>query len=153
MRLIPVSASATFFLLAACGNPPGTTTIRDDSGGQATLATGPAATPPPNLPAYAPLYPGARVESSMSGTSSDQDGARQGGMVAFRTADPPERVANFYRARLAGANLANRSDANMNGTLMLAGTDPADADRGVQVSIAPDDGGSFVTLVFSASGG
>jgi len=105
------------------------------------------------LPTFLRLYPGARVEHTLGGVSSSSAGANKGGMVVFHTADAPEKIAAFYRDRLDGSGLGERSDANFNGVIMLTAAATEDADRGVQVSIAPaEEGGSRVTLVYSQDG-
>src|SRR5271154_983271 len=46
-----------------------------------------------NLPDYAPLYPGAKVTASISGTGNDGGGA----MVAFNVSAAPSDVIAFYK--------------------------------------------------------
>lgn len=56
------------------------------------------------LPAFAPLYPGASVKTRLADVAgSGKDGAK-GGMWMLETSDPVEKVAAFYdeQARIAG---------------------------------------------------
>lgn len=117
-----------------------------------TLRTGSAIAAPTNMPDFAPLYPGARIESALEGSGSVGE---SGGMVAFRTDSATAQVAAFYRARLDDSGLADRNEVNLNGTLFLTGNARDDADRGVQVSIAPtaDGPGSYVTVTYNLGEG
>lgn len=143
--------AAGTMVLAGCGERQ---TVRGESGDKVEITSGATARASNvDLPAFLPLYPGARVEHTLGGVSSGAEGARKGGMVVFHTADAPEKVAAFYRGRLDGSGLGERSDANLNGVLMLTAAATEDADRSVQASIAPaEEGGSRVTLVYSQGG-
>lgn len=138
--------------LAGCGERE--TRVQSDpvTGENVTLRTGNAIGAPAGMPDFAPLYPGARIESVLEG---DGGAGRRGGMVAFRTDAATERVATFYRIRLDGSGLANREEVNLNGALILAATAADDADRGVQISIAPvaDAPGSYVTVTYNLGEG
>ncbi len=129
------------------------TTTDTEAGTQVGLAARPGAVGAlADLPAYAPLYPGARVESSMAGSSTGEQGAQRGRMVALRIAETPDRVAAFCRARVDAANLPERSEAHINGRLMLTGSDGLEGGRSSQISIALDEAGSFVTIVYNNGG-
>lgn len=146
---------AALMALAACNEPQRHTVTDTKSGEQVNLELGSGASAPADMPAFASIYPNARIESSMSGTASAQAGATRGGMVTFRVTDPVEPVARFYRGVLDRSDLAVRNEVNMNGTLMLTGNHPDNPDHGLQVTIAPDEGGAgaFVTLVYSLGEG
>tara|TARA_R110002167_G_scaffold46354_11_gene138430 strand:- start:1905 stop:2426 length:522 start_codon:yes stop_codon:yes gene_type:complete len=144
--------------LYACDSGRSERTIRDrETGESVTVRTGPALAAPRNMPAFAPIYPGAAILSSMDGISgsSSDGGVQTGGMVSFSTKDDPERVARFYRARLDASNLTERGDANVNGAMILSGTAAEDTGDGVQISIAPsgEGEGSVVTLIYSRGNG
>lgn len=152
-RHLAVSAAGVIALatLAACGERQ---TVRGADGETVQIASGSAAKAQNvDLPAFLPIYPGGRIESTMGGVSSGATGSQKGGMVVFHVGEAPDKVADFYRSRLDGSGLGERSDANLNGVLMLTAASAEDADRGVQVSVAPaDEGGSRVTLVYSQGG-
>ena len=154
MRGLVIYAAAAL-LLAGCGDRQSRTITNPETGERATVESGSGARAPANMPDFAPLYRGARIESSMAGTSSADTGSNRGGMVTFRVNDSIEQVAAFYRGVLDRSDLTVRNELNLNGTLMLTGGHPDDSDRGLQVSIAPntDGPGSFVTLVYSLGEG
>lgn len=135
------------FALAGCGERETRIPVNAANGENVTLRTGNAIAAPTNLPEFAPLYPGARIESVLEGNGSTN---QNGGMVAFRTDDAPDKVAAFYKARLDASGLAERSSANLGGSMILAANAPEDVDRGVQISIAPitDAPGSYVTVTY-----
>ena len=115
-------AVAALTLTAGCGNRD-ERTIRDpETGSEITVQTGERMQAPRNMPDYAPLYPGARIENVMEGTSSGEGGADSGGMVTFLTDADMETVARFYRERLNASGLTERSDVSMGNTMMLAAT-------------------------------
>lgn len=148
-------AAAGVLFLGGCDGRQTRTVSNAETGERATIETGAGARPPTNMPDFAPMYRGAQIESSVAGTSSQQTGANQGGMVTFRVDDSVEQVAAFYRGVLDRSDLSVRDELNLNGTLMLTGSHPDDSDRGLQVSIArtTDGRGSFVTLVYSLGEG
>lgn len=94
--------------LAACGGSGETTrTITTDSGEKVTVTTSAnssalaaqTAEIAKNLPAFAPLYPGATVVSTL-----DAQGAGGGGqMVTLETSDPMDRVLAYYDEKIASA--------------------------------------------------
>ncbi len=129
-------------------------TVRGEDGERVEIAHGSAATrmTAVDLPSFLPVYPGGRIESTVGGVSSGSTGSQKGGMMVFVTGDAPDRVAAFYRSRLDGSGLTERTDANLNGVLMMTASSADDVDRGVQVSIAPEEHGSRVTLIYSNGG-
>lgn len=148
-----MAAVAGLMMVTACGSEKVERTFHDrESGETVTVANGPSLAAPRNLPPYAPLYPGAVIETSVDGVSGADDGARRGGMVAFRTGDDPQRVAAFYRARLDASGLTERGDANMNGTIMLTAASAGEAGHGVQINVspAPEGSGSVVSVIYSS---
>jgi len=140
------------FALAGCGERETRIPVDGGNGENVTLRSGNLVKPPANLPDFAPLYPGARIESVLEGNGS---AGRKGGMVAFRTSDSADKVAAYYRARLNASGLPERNDINLNGALILAASAAEDVDRGVQISIAPipDSPGSYVTLTYNLGAG
>lgn len=138
--------------LGACGSER--QTVRGEDGERVEIAHGSAAARMTgvDLPSFLPVYPGGRIESTIGGVSTGSVGSQKGGMVVLLTDDAPDKVAAFYRSRLDGSGLTERTDANLNGVLMMTATSADDADRGVQVSVAPEDRGSRVTLIYSNGG-
>lgn len=153
MRILQLSCLIALTCgLVGCGERETRVHSNPVTGENVTLRTGDAIAAPAGMPDFAPLYPGARIESVVEG---DGGAGQRGGMVAFRTDAATDRVAAFYRSRLDGSGLTNREEVNLNGTLILAARAGDDADRGLQVSIAPmaDAPGSYVTLTYNLGEG
>lgn len=141
-------------MLAGCGDDTQTTVITDPATGeQVRIASGENMAAPRDLPDFAPLYPGARVEQVLGSTAAAAAGLDRGGMVGFRTSDEPEQVAAFYRQRLDVSGLPERTEAMMDGTyILVAGSE--DFSRNVRLTIARHESGrgSYVTMVYSTPG-
>ncbi|MEE4317355.1 MAG: hypothetical protein V2I74_10285 [Erythrobacter sp.] len=140
-KLALVLASGAALTMAACGSETsgeftteeGKTaeyTIDKDSGetsmtiesedGTATLRSG--ADVPVDLPEGFSLYPGAKVITNT--VVNQPDG--QGTMVMFETGDAADRVIAHFRKEATDAGFAIQIDANMNGSLMIAGERKSD---------------------------
>lgn len=147
-------AVAGALLLASCGDDVQSTVITDPmTGEQVRIASGDNMAVPRDLPDFAPLYPGARIEQVMGTTAAAAAGLDRGGMVGFRTSDEPTQVAAFYRQRLDASGLPERTEAMMDGTyILVAGSE--DFSRNVRLTIAPHESGrgSYVTMVYSTPG-
>lgn len=148
-------ALAGALVLIGCSDRQSRTITDPDTGERVELETGAGARAPANMPDFAPLYPGSRIESSMAGSGTGEAGSNSGGMVVFHVSDGADQVASYYRAALDRSDLTERNEINMNGILMITGNAPDNPDRGLQVSIAPgsDEPGSTVTLVYSLGQG
>ena len=108
------------FGLAACGQsgttvttPSGTvstsadgstTTVTGPDGVTATFGTGATTT---QLPDFLPLYPGAKVLSSINAPQAGM----QGGSVAFETKASPAEVVAFYKQKVVAKGLAETLSA------------------------------------------
>lgn len=77
-------------------------TVTDNKGTEVTIA---GAGGSANMPAFAPPFPGASVESSVTTP-------QKGGMVAFKTSSSPQDVIDFYKKSAADAGMKD----NMNMT-------------------------------------
>lgn len=141
--------------VAGCGDRRTHTATDPQSGERVTMESGSGARAPANMPDFAPIYRGARIENAMAGSSSGQTGANQGGMVTYRVDASADQVETFYRQALDRSDLTERSEVNSNGVRILAAGSPDNPDRSLQVSIAPnpDGPGSYVTLVYSLGEG
>lgn len=101
--------------------------------GTSTFSAGADGKWPAQMAAYAPAYPGAKVTTSMAGTSEDGTG----GMVTFETSDSPQKVVDFYKPRAAAAGLGNVSNMDMNGTKIFgAGDEATGRTLSIQASVA-----------------
>lgn len=143
------AAAAAAMLLFACGRSPGQAdaqadyTIKGTDGATAHItAGGPAAAAA--MPAFAPLYPGATIESSMTGAGA----AGAGGMVIFRTGAAPAQVVEFYKGRAAAAGFGNVfSSENGDGLMLTAGKEGAE--DSFNVTARPDDKTTTVVLTWT----
>jgi len=101
--------------------------------GTTTFSAGADGKWPEKMADYAPAYPGAKVTTSMAGTSDDGTG----GMVTFETSDSPQKVVDFYKPRAAAAGLGNVSNMDMNGTKIFgAGDEATGRTLSIQASVA-----------------
>ncbi len=120
---------------------PGQTLTADG----ATVSVG-AAAAKVVTPAYAPLYPGAVVATSVVGES----GVGPGGFVTYRTDAPPKQVVDFYRDKMKAAGKPVTMDADMGGEVhMLTAGDTGEGRGGIQVIASPSGKGAEVQLTWS----
>jgi hypothetical protein len=114
MIVCAVAVTALALGLGACGRKEAVTVkggpgaavvdykVKDANGETAHVAVGGAGTTVAT-PAYAPVYPGATVESTVAGAG----GSGSGGMVMFRTAAKAADVLGFYKQKAAAAGFGN----------------------------------------------
>jgi hypothetical protein len=116
--------------------------VRSDQGAM-TFRQGAGKTPD-----WAPAYPGASVEGSVS----MQGGEGEGGSFHFTTKDPADKVIAFYEAALKNAGMKVTSNSTREGGAvsggMVMGEDQA-KERNVTVTIGAGDQGTAVNVVFS----
>jgi hypothetical protein len=94
-----------------------TTTLTGASGPSATFGAGATAT---QLPDFLPLYPGAKVLSSINAPQAGM----QGGSVAFETNASPAEVVTFYKQKAAAQGLAETlSSTETDGMTYMASKD------------------------------
>ena len=145
------AALAAPALLVACSDASEHTITDGESAESVTLRTADDShagiAPPDNLPAFAPVYPGAVVTASVTGNSGEAKG-----MVAFTTADSDEAVIAFYRDKAKASGMAEEAEVNMNGTRVLSMGSGNAGDAGLQVTVSPVDGEDrrMVQLVYAA---
>lgn len=156
MRLVIVAAALAALSLGACGKKedggkptvtatPGGYTVKSNDG-TATVTTGAGAANAADagLPAFAPLYPGAQVQSTAAGIGDDKT---NGGMVVFLTTDSPDQVLAFYRSKALANGLKSQLDANMGAARQFAANDEATG-RALQVIVSGQAGASQVQLIW-----
>jgi hypothetical protein len=98
---------------------------------------------PYNLPAYAPVMPGAMIEAAQSAAPS----GGPGGLVTFTTRGAPGATAEFYRGRLR-AEFGVVSDAESARVRLLTAARQGTEER-IEISIAPAaESGSRVTIAY-----
>jgi len=123
------------------GGESGSMTITDESG-KKVFQTGEGAAG--DLPAWAPLYPGASTEGHFSMTDDDKRMVT----VSLKTGDPVDKVLEFYKSKLKAQGFTTRvttqsGDGGKAG--FIIGTDE-DGERSVQVSASEEDGATSIGL-------
>ena len=134
---------ATLLLLASCGSskPVNVAVVAVEP----TIVA--ATTWPAGAPDYAPVYPGGTVSAAFTGATST---ATANGMVAFTTADIPERVVAFYADEAKRAGLGQIATMAGNGAQMFSASDPA-SHRSMSVQASPDGPATTATLTYGAT--
>jgi hypothetical protein len=102
---------------------------------------------PPDLPAYANVYPGATVTSSMAL-------GYRGGILTYEVAKPPEAIMQFYKSAASRANLNDITDSwhlgkDRSGTHLVVFNGPATG-RSLTVSVRPGQGATKVAISYGA---
>jgi hypothetical protein len=158
--------AVTATVIAACGpsdektvtNSDGSTvTAKTESDGSAsyvaksadgstTVAMGTGAAANAKTPAYAPVFPGATVE-----TSVNANGANGGGMVMFKTNAAPSAVIAFYKKSAAASGLASQFDATNGDTMSYSAKDEK-TNRTIAVVVTKADGVTSTQLTWSDHG-
>jgi hypothetical protein len=109
----------------------GKTTVEVNSNGIGNVA----------MPDFAPLYPGAKVLSSVTGS-----GNGGGAMVIFTAAAAPADIIAFYKQKTAAAGMSETLNASEgNAMTFIAGKDK----KTVQVIASKSDSGTQVQLIWA----
>lgn len=154
MRLVIAALAVAAVSLGACGKKPdndkptvtatpGGYTVKSNDG-TATVTTGVGAAAAASLPAFAPVYPGAAIQSSAAGIGDDKT---NGGMVVFTTPEAPDKVLAFYRDKAKANGLKTQLDADMGAAKQFAANDEATG-RVIQVIVSGAAGVSQVQLIW-----
>lgn len=154
MRLVIATLAIAAVALAACGKKeegakpsvtatPGGYTVRSGDG-KAVVTSGVGAIATTGLPDFAPVYPGAAIQSSAAGIG---DANTNGGMVVFTTSDAPDKVLAFYRGKAQANGLKSQLDADMGAARQFAANDEATG-RVLQVIVSSQGGASQVQLIW-----
>lgn len=132
----------------AKGQPPAAGPVGPEqavTSGGATVSVGEAASRVAT-PAYAPLYPGAVVSTSVVGES----GVGMGGSVVYKVNATPAAVIGFYEGKVKAAGKPVTMNAEMGANVrMLTAGDSGDGKGAVQVIASPAGDGSEVQLTWS----
>lgn len=113
--------------------------------GQAVMASGPNAKV--TMPSFAPLYPGATIESSIGGLTSE-DKKANGGAVTYTVKATPAEVVAFYKQKAEAAGLKRLMETNM-GTSAMYSAEGDTSDKGFQVIASSADGPTSVTVTWA----
>ncbi len=115
------------------------TVIKSDKG-EVRIASGDKAAR--ELPMDIKLYPGAEVQTSMTGMGEGKSGA----MLVFRTDDSVDDVIEFYRNQLKSNNIDVKTEVKA-GDMQMIGGERADGE-GVHISATKSpDGGVTATII------
>jgi len=97
-------------------------------------------------PAFAPQYPGGAVVTAMTAVEN----GRHGGVFAFTTGDPVERVFTWYRAKAEAGGLTSQTNVETAGARVYSAEGPK---GDVAITAAPQGGGkTYVQVTWSAKG-
>jgi hypothetical protein len=96
------------------------------------------------LPSFVPLYHGAKVTSSLTGT----DGKGGGGMISFETNDAPANVIAFYKQQAASAGFGENFNMDSGGTMTFASS-AKDGKKGMQVVAVKEEGKTRAQVTWS----
>ena len=144
-------------VIAACSGGDGEMTVSpvedyEESGaavikmdrGELRIATGASALA--RMPMDISVYPGAEIQTSMSGVG---DG-KAGHMVVFKVDDTAERRIEFYRNELESKNIMFKKEVR-SGDMLAIGGERSDGE-GVQITVTKSpDGGATLTIVASGN--
>ncbi|MBQ0770237.1 MAG: hypothetical protein KBT59_00210 [Sphingomonadales bacterium] len=115
------------------------TVIKSDKG-EMRIATGDKAVR--DLPMGIKLYPGAEVQTSMTGMGEGKSGA----MVVLRTSDSVDQVIEYYRKQMKSKDIEVKTEVK-SGDMQMIGGERADGE-GLHISATKSpDGGVTATII------
>lgn len=122
------------------GDDDASETVIKSEDGEIRIATGSKAVK--DLPMGIELYPGATVESSMTGMGDGKSGA----MIVFSTTDDQDDVVEFYKDQMKDKGIKIATEVKAGDMQMIGGE--RDDGEGVNISITKDGkGGVTGTLI------
>ena len=123
----------------------GTLKVTTDKG--ETAVFGATAGAPKNLPAWVPMYAGAKVEGSYDATTAEGRNA----MFTVTSSDTVDQVAEFYQSKLEAAGLkVERSSYETEGNKAITLVGTADEDkRNVNITVASSEGQTQAMVTFA----
>ena len=162
MRLITiVAAIAAAALVAGCDQHPDKTvkikgkdgsvtvsgngehmTVKSDDG-KTTVEFNSNGLGNQKLPDFAPVYPGAKVQGSVTAQTEG------GGTFAFESSDAPEKVIAFYKNKAMSAGLVEKLAMTANGGITYMAS-AGDDKKTLQVIAVKSDAGSHVQVFWAA---
>jgi hypothetical protein len=148
-----LSVACLLVIAAACSPAPETKTAETEAAAPApadaaAAPLAPAQLAAPNAPAFAVLYPDARVDGAP--TLADGVGG-PGGIVAFTVDADPDQVVAFYKQRAEAAGLASVMGMNQGDTRAYGAAGSGESAAALQVVASPaEGGGAAVQLTWSA---
>ena len=113
-------------------------TVTDGKGTEVTM-TGAGGSA--NMPAFAPLFPGASVESTITTP-------QKGGMVAFKTSASREDVIAFYKKAAAAAGMKDNVDMT-SGDVISYSASSQPPSHSLNVTAAKSEDGTQVQVIWN----
>jgi hypothetical protein len=100
------------------------------------------------LPAWVPVYPGARAQGGLNATGDDGSGRGVGGLVGYESSDEPEKVVDFYKVKVDSLGMKVVSDFSSNDGGMMTAKDDDDR-RTLHVTVSKRGSrGSSISVAF-----
>jgi hypothetical protein len=141
--MVKAYMAAAMIIAAALGGCSG--------GGESSASAAPygpvsvASSTAPTPPAYAPLYPGAVLESS-----AESGGTSASATITFHTTAKPSDVIAFYR-HAAQVSRLDSTFSSQSGDDELFSAGRQGSEDGMQVIVTPAEGGASVQLFWTGS--
>jgi uncharacterized protein YceK len=138
MRNLVALAMAAGLALAGCGSVETTGSAGDTA---AVMAAAPV-TAPADLPAFAPVYPGAQLTAA----TTQADGK---GLIGFEAPATPAEIIDFYKGRGLSAGLQPMAEASTGSGQLLTMRRSDSQTAALQVTVTPHaDGDVQVAVVY-----
>jgi len=112
--------------------------------GEVRLSTGKDAVA--DMPHGLKLYPGAEIQSSLTGRSDEGAGS----MISFKTSASPDEVIDFYRKQMEGAGITIENEVNSAGMKMIGGK--AAKGGGVNLTVIEGGDGKVTATLLAGDG-
>ncbi len=116
-------------------------TVIKSGDGEVRIATGSKAVS--ELPMGIELYPGADIQSSMTGMGDGKSGA----MIVFKSSDDQDDVTAFYKDQMKDKGIEVQTEVKA-GDMQMIGGERADGE-GLNISVIKDDEGGVTTTLLA----
>ncbi len=116
-------------------------TVIKSGDGEVRIATGSKAVS--ELPMGIELYPGADIQSSMTGMGDGKSGA----MIVFKSSDDQDDVIAFYKDQMKDKGIEVQTEVKA-GDMQMIGGERADGE-GLNISVIKDDEGGVTTTLLA----
>ncbi|GAA0471870.1 hypothetical protein GCM10009096_11140 [Parasphingorhabdus litoris] len=114
-------------------------TVIKSGDGEVRIATGSKAVT--DLPMGIKLYPGANIQSSMTGMGDGKSGA----VIVFESSDDQDDVISFYKDQMKAKGIEVQTEVKSGDMQMIAGQGPDG--EGINISVVKDDDVVTATLM------
>lgn len=114
---------------------------KDKDGRESNVQFGPNSKIPDDFPKNVPVYPGAKIMSTVS-----LAGGKNGHLITLETADEPPAVIEYYKKNLIGFKNDSELTSGTTSILMMS-----NAELSVSLSITKSEGDTLVQLTVARS--